>query len=119
MVSVDTARGAVAAPSLQGDDPAPSLGEGAASGESTVPASGSPTVQVTLILEAIVGVLQGVSVASPGLVRLQTGDQALQAGEKLLINTALLINVLSPVCPWSFLVGCLEDLSQEASLSHA
>lgn len=68
---------------------APGLGEGAPSGENIVPASGSPTAQVPLILEAIIGVLQGVSVATSGLAGLQTWAQALQSGERFLINKAV------------------------------
>lgn len=79
----------MAAPSLQGDDPASCLGEGAPSGKSVVPAPGTPAARVGLILEAVVGVLQGVPVARPGLVGLQAGAQALQAGERPLINTAV------------------------------
>lgn len=78
----------MAAPSLQGDDPAPCLGEGAPSGDSVVPAPAAPPARVALVLEAIVGVLQGVSVAGAGLVGLQAGAQALQAGERPLVNTA-------------------------------
>lgn len=77
MVGVDATGGAGVAPLLQGEDPAPGLREGAASGEGVVPASGSPTARITLVLEAIVGVLQGVSVASPRLLSLQAGAQAL------------------------------------------
>lgn len=79
----------MAAPSLQGDDPAPGLGEGAPSGDGVVPASGPPAARVGLVLEAVVGVLQGVSVAGAGLVGPQTGAQTLQAGERPLINTAV------------------------------
>lgn len=89
MVGVDPTGRAVAVPSLHGDDPAPWLGEGAPSGESIVPAPATPAARIALILEAVVGVLQGVSVAGPGLVGLQAGAQALQAGERPLINTAV------------------------------
>lgn len=78
----------MAAPSLQGDNPASLLGEGAPSGDSVVPASGAHPAQVGLILEAVVGVLQGVPVSAPVLVRLQAGAQALQTGGGALINTA-------------------------------
>lgn len=73
------------APSLEGDDPATGLGEGAPPGKSVIPASGTPAALVTLILEAIIGVLEGVPVAGPGLFRLRAGAQALQAGERPLI----------------------------------
>lgn len=63
----------MAALSLHWNDAATPLGEGAPSGESVVPAPAAPTAVVPLVLEAIVGVLQGVPVAGPGLVRLQTG----------------------------------------------
>ncbi len=89
MVGEDSTGGAVAAPSLQGDDPASWLGEGAPSGDSIVWAPGTSSAWVALSLEAIVGVLQGVSVAGPRLVRLQARAQALQAGERPLINTAV------------------------------
>lgn len=79
----------MAAPSLQRDDPASCLGEGAPSGESVVPAPRAPAAQVGLVLEAVVGVLQGVPVAGAGLLGLQAGAQALQAGERPLINTAV------------------------------
>lgn len=78
----------MAAPSLQGDNPASGQGEGAPSGDSVVPASGAHAAQIGLILEAVVGVLQGVPVAAPALVRLQAGAQALQTGGKPLSNTA-------------------------------
>lgn len=79
----------MAAPSLQGDDATSCLGEGAPSGEGVVPAPAAPTARVGLILEAVVGVLQGVPVAALVLVRLQAGAQALQAGGRPLINTAV------------------------------
>lgn len=79
----------MAAPSLHGDDPASCLGEGAPSGENVGPASAAPAARVALILEAVVGILQGVPVAGPRLVRLQAGAQALQAGERPLIKTAV------------------------------
>lgn len=78
----------MAAPSVQGDNPASRLGEGAPSGDSIVPASSAHAAQVGLILEAVVGVLQGVPVSAPALVRLQAGAQALQTGGRPLINTA-------------------------------
>lgn len=76
----------MAAPSLQGDDAASCLGEGAPSGDSVVPAPGGPAARVGLILEAVVGVLQRVPVAGPGLVRLQAGAQALRTGGRPLMQ---------------------------------
>lgn len=73
------------APSLQGNDP----------GNDPVPAPSGPPALVTLVLEAVVGVLQRVPVARPGLVRLQTGAQALQVGDRpLTINTAVHVHLL-------------------------
>lgn len=69
----------MAALSLQGDDPTSWLREGAPSGRSVVPAPAAPPAQLGLILEAVVGVLQGVPVAGPRLLRLQAGAQALWA----------------------------------------
>lgn len=43
---------------------------GASSGENIVPAPGTPAALVALILEAIIGVLEGVPVAGPRLVGL-------------------------------------------------
>lgn len=60
----------MAAPSLQGDDPTTGLRVGAPPRKSVVPASGTPAALVTLILEAIIGVLEGVPVACPRLVGL-------------------------------------------------
>lgn len=68
----------MAVPSLQGDDPASRLGEGAPSGDDVVQAPGNPAAVVALVLEAVVGVLQGVPVAGARLVGLQAGAQALQ-----------------------------------------
>lgn len=79
----------MAVPSFHWDDTASCLREGAPSGESVVPASATPAAMVGLVLEAVVGVLQGVPVAGPVLVRLQAGAQALEAGERPLINTAV------------------------------
>lgn len=60
----------MAVPSLQGDDTTMGLRVGAPSGKSVVPASGPSAALVALILEAIIGVLEGVPVACPRLVRL-------------------------------------------------
>lgn len=79
----------MAALPLQGEDPAPGLWEGAAPGDDVVPASADPSAGVALVLEAIVGELQGVSVTGPRLGRLKAGAEALQAGEKALVNFQL------------------------------
>lgn len=77
----------MAGPSLQGYDPG--LGEGAPPGDGVIPASRSSSARVRLILEAVVGVLQGVSVTGPWLVRLQAGAQTLQGEERPSLNKAV------------------------------
>lgn len=79
----------MAAPPLQWDDSSSGLGEGASSRNNIVPAPGNTAVLVSFILEAIVGVLQGVPVAGPVLVRLQAGAQTLQRAERPFVRTAV------------------------------
>lgn len=69
----------MAAAPLHRKDAAARQGEGAPSRGGYVPAAGASPVLVDLGLEAVVGVLEGVPVAGPGLVGLQAG-QALQGG---------------------------------------
>lgn len=56
----------MAAPSLQGATSCQR--EGGPSGEGIVPATGAAPVLVSLVLEAVIGILQGVPVASPAPV---------------------------------------------------